>query len=134
MTYTNETKTDLSLGILTSENFEDLDSLFPIIEPFGSDSATFDNVLELLIETETLSLPEAVMMMVPEAWQNNEHIDPERKAWYQWASCLMEPWDGPALFTFADGRWVYNCDHKNQILQFFINKNSLSLFHRIVDR
>ncbi|PRP78286.1 hypothetical protein PROFUN_13917, partial [Planoprotostelium fungivorum] len=100
-------------GILESHVFDDLSSLFPIIEPFGSDSATFDNVLELIIENGVLSLPEAIMMMVPEAWQNNPYMDEKKKAWYQWASCIMEPWDGPALFTFADGRYCGACLDRN---------------------
>lgn len=93
-------------GVLQSKNFaEELDLLYPIIEEGGSDSAAFDNVLELLVINGVLSLPEAVMMMVPEAWQNNPDMDPKKRAFYEWAACLMEPWDGPALFTFADGRY-----------------------------
>lgn len=93
-------------GVMASELFGDeLDKLYPIIEEGGSDSAAFDNVLELLVINGVLSLPEAVMVMIPEAWQNDTHIDPKKKAFYEWAACLMEPWDGPALFTFADGRY-----------------------------
>ncbi|KAK9712432.1 glutamate synthase [NADH], partial [Basidiobolus ranarum] len=93
-------------GIMKSEKFgSDLEKLYPIIEDGGSDSAAFDNVLELLVINGVLSLPEAVMMMVPEAWQNNPYVTPERRAFYEWAACLMEPWDGPALFTFSDGRY-----------------------------
>ena len=84
---------------------EELESLYPIIEDGGSDSAAFDNVLELLTINGVLSLPEAVMLMVPEAWQDNTSMDPEKKAFYEWAACNMEPWDGPALFTFSDGRY-----------------------------
>eukprot|EP01117_Protostelium_nocturnum_P018127 TRINITY_DN7515_c0_g1_i1.p1 TRINITY_DN7515_c0_g1~~TRINITY_DN7515_c0_g1_i1.p1 ORF type:complete len:1182 (-),score=219.23 TRINITY_DN7515_c0_g1_i1:3627-7172(-) len=100
-------------GSATSILIEDLESLFPIIEPHGSDSASFDNVLELLIENGILSIAEAIMMMVPEAWQNDLQMDPKKKAWYQWASCLMEPWDGPALFTFSDGRFIGACLDRN---------------------
>lgn len=93
-------------GVLKSEFFgNDLDSLYPIIEDGGSDSAAFDNVLELLTINGVLSLPEAVMLLVPEAWQGNHTMDPAKAAFYEWAACLMEPWDGPALFTFADGRY-----------------------------
>ncbi|KAG0171861.1 glutamate synthase [NADH] [Apophysomyces sp. BC1034] len=93
-------------GVMTSDKFGDeLDMLYPIIEEGGSDSAAFDNVLELLVINGVLTLPEAVMMMVPEAWQTNEQMDPELKAYYKWAGSLMEPWDGPALFTFSDGRY-----------------------------
>ena len=91
---------------MTSGLFKDeLDSLYPIIEDGGSDSAAFDNVLELLTINGVLSLPEAVMLMVPEAWQDNIAMDQEKSAFYEWAACQMEPWDGPALFTFADGRY-----------------------------
>ncbi|KAL1932347.1 hypothetical protein VTP01DRAFT_9403 [Rhizomucor pusillus] len=93
-------------GVMVSDKFGDeLEMLYPIIEEGGSDSAAFDNVLELLVINGVLSLPEAVMMMIPEAWQNNDAMAPELKAFYQWAASLMEPWDGPALFTFSDGRY-----------------------------
>jgi len=84
---------------------DDLEGLYPIVEDGGSDSAAFDNVLELLSINGVLSLPEAVMLMVPEAWQGNSLMDPKKAAFYEWAACQMEPWDGPALFTFADGRF-----------------------------
>ncbi|MBW0488414.1 hypothetical protein O181_028129 [Austropuccinia psidii MF-1] len=93
-------------GNLASTRFGDsLESLYPIVETGGSDSAAFDNVLELLVVNGVMSLPEAIMMLVPEAWQNNAEMDPDKRAFYQWASCVMEPWDGPALFTFSDGRY-----------------------------
>jgi glutamate synthase (NADH) len=93
-------------GLMKSSLFGDeLELLYPIIEDGGSDSAAFDNVLELLVINGVLSMPEAVMLMVPEAWQDNNTMDPKKAAFYEWAACLMEPWDGPALFTFADGRY-----------------------------
>ncbi|POS86015.1 glutamate synthase [Erysiphe pulchra] len=93
-------------GLMASEVFgDDLELLYPIIEEGGSDSAAFDNVLELLTINGVLSLPEAVMLMVPEAWEGNALMDPSKTAFYEWAACQMEPWDGPALFTFADGRY-----------------------------
>lgn len=93
-------------GVMSSELFgDDIEKLYPVIEEGGSDSAAFDNVLELLVINGTLSLPEAVMVMIPEAWQNDKNIDSKKRAFYEWAACLMEPWDGPALFTFADGRY-----------------------------
>ena len=93
-------------GVMTSAFFKnELDQLYPIIEDGGSDSAAFDNVLELLTINGVLSLPEAVMLMVPEAWQDNTAMDAEKAAFYEWAACQMEPWDGPALFTFSDGRY-----------------------------
>ncbi|ELQ38300.1 ferredoxin-dependent glutamate synthase 1 [Pyricularia oryzae] len=93
-------------GVMQSDIFGDeLELLYPIVEDGGSDSAAFDNVLELLTINGVLSLPEAVMLMVPEAWQGNDHMDPKKAAFYEWAACQMEAWDGPALFTFADGRF-----------------------------
>ncbi|CCH44198.1 glutamate synthase (NADPH/NADH) [Wickerhamomyces ciferrii] len=93
-------------GVMESRVFgEELDKLYPIIEEGGSDSAAVDNVLELLTLNGVLSLPEAVMILVPEAWENDKNMDSKKKAFYQWAACLMEPWDGPALFTFTDGRY-----------------------------
>lgn len=93
-------------GVIASSLFgEQLDLLYPIIESGGSDSAAFDNVLELLVVNGVLTLPEAVMMLIPEAWQGNDIMDPEKRAFYNWAACLQEPWDGPALFTFSDGRY-----------------------------
>ncbi|KAJ3670906.1 hypothetical protein LUZ60_008332 [Juncus effusus] len=79
--------------------------LLPIVDATSSDSGAFDGVLELLIRAGR-SLPEAVMMMIPEAWQNDENMDPKRKALYEYFSALMEPWDGPALISFTDGRYL----------------------------
>jgi glutamate synthase (NADH) len=94
-------------GVMKSAKFAtQLESLYPIVEVGGSDSAAFDNVMELLVMNGAVSLPEAVMMMIPEAWQNQPNMEPEKRAFYEWAACLMEPWDGPALFTFSDGRYV----------------------------
>ncbi|MFC7968315.1 glutamate synthase large subunit [Streptomyces cinereoruber] len=79
-----------------------LDRIFPICTPDASDSASFDEVLELL-HLGGRSLPHAVLMMVPEAWENHESMDPARRAFYQYHSTMMEPWDGPACVTFTDG-------------------------------
>ena len=84
---------------------DDIKKLVPIIEEAGSDSAKFDNVLELLVRTGR-SLPHAVMMMIPEAWQQHEGMSPAKRAFYEYHSCLMESWDGPASIAFSDGRLV----------------------------
>ena len=81
---------------------DDIKKLLPIVEPNGSDSATFDNCLELLIRTGR-SLPHAVMMMIPEAWQNDPQMSDAKRAFYHFHSCMMEPWDGPASIAFTDG-------------------------------
>ena len=80
----------------------DLARLSPIVTPDASDSATFDEVLELL-HLGGRSLPHAVLMMIPEAWENHGEMDPARRAFYEFHSTLMEPWDGPALVSFTDG-------------------------------
>jgi len=83
----------------------DLARLFPIVTPGASDSATFDEVLELL-HLAGRSLPHAVLMMIPEAWENHAEMDPARRAFYAFHSSLMEPWDGPAAISFTDGTLV----------------------------
>jgi len=83
----------------------DLERLFPICTPEESDSASFDEVLELL-HLGGRSLPHAVLMMIPEAWENHAGMDPAKRAFYQFHSTLMEPWDGPASITFTDGTLV----------------------------
>ncbi len=80
----------------------DLDRIYPIVTPGNSDSASFDEVLELL-HLGGRSMPHAVLMMIPEAWENHTEMDPARRAFYEFHSTLMEPWDGPALVAFTDG-------------------------------
>lgn len=76
------------------------------MEPNLSDSGSADCVLEFLLHCGNRSLPEAVMTMVPEAWHNDPTMPKEKRDYYQWASCAMEPWDGPALVSFTDGRYI----------------------------
>ena len=78
------------------------ESLFPICTPGASDSASFDEVAELLMLSGR-PLPQAIMMMIPEAWENHAAMDPDRRAFYQYHSMFMEPWDGPAAVSFTDG-------------------------------
>ncbi|MFE0174828.1 glutamate synthase large subunit [Streptomyces sp. NPDC059002] len=84
---------------------EKIDRVFPICTPDASDSASFDEVLELL-HLGGRSLPHSVLMMIPEAWENHASMDPDRRAFYQFHSTMMEPWDGPACVTFTDGTQV----------------------------
>ncbi|MGC9450568.1 MAG: glutamate synthase large subunit [Oceanipulchritudo sp.] len=81
---------------------EDIKKLCPVINEDGSDSARFDNVLEFL-HLSGYDLAHAVMMMIPEPWERHEHMAPEKRAFYEFHACLMEPWDGPASITFSDG-------------------------------
>ncbi len=93
-------------GVMKSDLFGDeLSRLFPVIEPECSDSGNFDNALEFLYHAGR-SLPEAVMMMIPEAWQNHHSMSEEKRAFYEYHSALQEPWDGPASISFTDGKYI----------------------------
>jgi glutamate synthase (NADPH/NADH) large chain len=93
-------------SLFSSELFgDDIKKALPVINTNGSDSAMFDNCLELLVMSGR-SLPHAVMMMVPEPWENDEGMSKEKRAFYEYHSCLMEPWDGPAAVAFTDGRII----------------------------
>ena len=93
-------------GVLESDFFgSNLDKTLPVIETEVSDSGSFDNVLEFLLMNGR-SLQEAVLMMVPEAWQNDHEMSDQKKAFYEYFSNVMEPWDGPASVTFTDGRYI----------------------------
>ena len=88
--------------ILASPLYDNIKEIQPVIIPRGSDSACMDNVFEFLIQSG-YSLPHAMMMMVPEAWEKNPDMNPEKQAFYEFHDHLMEPWDGPASLTFTDG-------------------------------
>ena len=93
-------------GTASSDLFGDsISRLFPVVEPDVSDSGAFDNVLEFLLMTGR-TLQQAVMMMVPEAWQKNELMDAKKRTFYEFLSCIMEPWDGPASIAFTDGQYI----------------------------
>ncbi len=93
-------------GVVSSSLFgDDLAKLFPVVEPDCSDSGTFDNVLEFLLMTGR-TLQEAVLMMIPEAWQQQREMSAAKRAFYEYHSCLMEPWDGPASIAFTDGTYI----------------------------
>ena len=92
--------------IMKSDVFgSQIDKLFPIILPSKSDSASMDMVVELLTHTGR-SLPEIMMMMIPEAWEKHKTMSKERKAFYEYNGCIMEPWDGPASVPFTDGDYI----------------------------
>jgi len=93
-------------SLLKSEMYgDDIKKLFPVVEPNKSDSASFDNVLEFLFLTGR-SLPHALSMMVPESWNEKNPIPDSLKAFYEYHSTFMEPWDGPASLVFSDGRYI----------------------------
>ena len=94
-------------GMMDSKSFgDDTHQLLPATGDHMSDSGNFDSVLELITKASDRSLPEAVMMMIPEAWQDNIHLSDTKKAFYEYNSCVMEPWDGPAMVAFTDGRYI----------------------------
>ncbi|WP_461452902.1 glutamate synthase large subunit [Mucilaginibacter sp.] len=84
---------------------EEMDMLLPVIDNNQSDSACLDNIIEILLHSGR-SLPHVMMMLIPEAWDGNEQMDPIKKAFYEYHATLMEPWDGPAAITFTDGKLV----------------------------
>jgi glutamate synthase (ferredoxin) len=114
-------------ALFTSEIFgEDIKKIIPVINTDGSDSAQFDNCVELL----TLAgreLPHAMMMMIPEPWENHESMDPERRAFYEFHSCLMEPWDGPASMAFTDGKFIGACLDRNGLRpsRYYVTKDDV---------
>jgi glutamate synthase (NADPH/NADH) large chain len=93
-------------SLLKSDLFgDDLAKLYPVIQPGGSDSASFDNAVELLFQAGR-SIPHVMAMLIPEAWAGNPHMKPEKRAFYEYHASLMEPWDGPAAIAFTDGRVI----------------------------
>jgi glutamate synthase (NADPH) large chain len=84
---------------------EEMDMILPVVTEGQSDSACLDNMIELLTLTGR-SLPHVMMMLVPEAWDGNEHMDPVKKAFYEFHASMMEPWDGPASLSFTDGKMI----------------------------
>jgi glutamate synthase (NADPH/NADH) large chain len=95
----------LASDLYGPDSNSDIKKLFPVIQPDGSDSSAFDNALELLVQSGR-SLPHAMAMLIPEAWDGNPHMEDAKKAFYEFHCSLMEPWDGPAAITFTDGRVI----------------------------
>ena len=104
----------------------DTPKILPVINPNGSDSAMFDNILELLVLAGR-SLPHAMMMMIPEPWSNHESMDDDRRAFYQYHSSLMEPWDGPASIAFTDGKRIGAVLDRNGLRpsRYYVTKDDL---------
>jgi glutamate synthase (ferredoxin) len=105
---------------------DDMRKILPIINPNGSDSAMFDNTLELLVLAGR-PLPHAMMMMIPEPWSNHQSMDDAKRAFYQYHSCLMEPWDGPASIAFTDGRRIGAVLDRNGLRpsRYYVTKDGL---------
>jgi glutamate synthase domain-containing protein 2/glutamate synthase domain-containing protein 1/glutamate synthase domain-containing protein 3 len=114
---------------LTSSVFgDDVRKLIPLVNEEGSDSATLDNALELLVRGGR-SLPHAIMMLIPEAWGSDEHMDPDRRAFYEYHACMMEPWDGPAAVAFSDGRLIGAVLDRNGLrpARYLVTKDNLAV-------
>ena len=114
-------------GLLQSDVFgDDLKKILPIIREGGSDTATFDNVLEF-IHMAGRSLPHAILMMIPEPWSAHETMNPELKAFYEYHSSLMEPWDGPASIAFTDGTLIGAVLDRNGLRpsRYYVTKDDL---------
>jgi glutamate synthase (NADPH) large chain len=114
-------------GLLQSDLLgDDLKKILPIIREGGSDTATFDNVLEFLYMTGR-SLPHAILMMIPEPWSAHETMSPELKAFYEYHSSLMEPWDGPASIAFTDGTMIGAILDRNGLRpsRYYVTKDDL---------
>ena len=123
----NENWAHARQGMVSSELFgDDLKKVFPIIQEDGSDSAKFDNCLEFLALSGR-SLPHAVMMMIPEPWENHESMDEKKRAFYEYHSSLMEPWDGPASIAFTDGTVVGAVLDRNGLRpsRYYVTKDDL---------
>src|SRR5262247_1580858 len=105
---------------------EDIRKIPPIVNPNGSDSSMFDNVLELMVLSGR-SMPHAVMMMIPEPWSKHATMDPARRAFYQYHSSLMEPWDGPADIAFTDGKRIGAVLDRNGLRpsRYYVTKDDL---------
>ena len=113
--------------MLASELFgADLPKLFPIIQEDGSDSTKFDNCLEFLVLSGR-PLSHAMMMMIPEPWENHESMDEQKRAFYEYHSSLMEPWDGPASIAFTDGMRVGAVLDRNGLRpsRYYVTKDDL---------
>lgn len=115
-------------GVMKSEIFgDDLKKLYPVVEPNLSDSGSCDCVLEFLTLASDRTLPESVMTMVPEAWQNDKTMPQDKRDFYQWSACVMEPWDGPALISFTDGRYIGAILDRNGLRpsRFYVTKDNV---------
>ena len=114
-------------ALMASELFgDDLSKVFPVVLEDGSDSAIFDNCLEFLALSGR-SLPHAMMMMIPEPWENHESMADTKRAFYEYHSCLMEPWDGPASIAFTDGTRVGAVLDRNGLRpsRYYVTKDDL---------
>ena len=112
--------------LFASPLFDDIKKILPIIDEHGSDTASLDQALELLVLSGR-SLPHAMMMLIPEAWSGHESMSAEKKAFYEYHACLMEPWDGPASVAFTDGKTIGAVLDRNGLRpsRYYVTKDDL---------
>ncbi|KHD37970.1 glutamate synthase [Clostridium acetobutylicum] len=116
-------------GVLKSDVFgKKISDLFPIVNPKGSDSTSLDNTFELLV-ADGRPLAQALMMLIPEAWENNESMETWKRAFYEYQGTLIEPWDGPAAVAFTDGQQVGAVLDRNGLrpARYLITKNNIAV-------
>ncbi|MCC6388023.1 MAG: glutamate synthase large subunit [Dehalococcoidia bacterium] len=113
-------------ALMDSPHFDDIHKILPIIDEKGSDTACLDNAVELLVLAGR-PLPHAMMMLIPEAWSGHESMSAEKKAFYEYHSCLMEPWDGPASVAFTDGKNIGAVLDRNGLRpsRYYVTKDDL---------
>ncbi len=113
-------------SLLATPLFDDIQRILPIIDEDGSDTACFDNTLEFLV-LGGHPLAHAMMMMIPEAWDGHESMSPEKKAFYEYHSCVVEPWDGPASIAFTDGKSIGATLDRNGLRpsRYYVTKDDL---------
>ncbi|MCZ2109153.1 MAG: glutamate synthase large subunit [Dehalococcoidia bacterium] len=113
-------------ALMASPLYDDIKKILPVIDEYGSDTASLDQALELLVRSGR-SLPLAMMMLIPEAWQAHDSMSPEKKAFYEYNSCLMEPWDGPASVAFTDGKTIGAVLDRNGLRpsRFYVTRDDL---------
>ena len=113
-------------ALFASPLFDDIKKILPVIDEHGSDTASLDQALELLVLSGR-SLPLAMMMLIPEAWSGHESMSAEKKAFYEYQACLMEPWDGPASVAFTDGKTIGAVLDRNGLRpsRYYVTKDDL---------
>lgn len=114
---------------------EHLSKILPVIEANTSDSGAMDNAIEFILHASERELPETVMTLTPEAYQYDNTMSQEKKVFYQWSSCVMEPWDGPALIAFCDGKYAGATQDRNGLRpsRFYVTKDKLLIMASEID-
>ncbi|GJQ80095.1 hypothetical protein Trydic_g19378 [Trypoxylus dichotomus] len=114
---------------------DQLFKLYPVIEANTSDSGSLDNMIEFLVHAGKRNLPESIMTLIPEAWHNDSTMSQKKCDFYKWSACAMEPWDGPALIAFTDGRYAGAVQDRNGLRpsRFYVSKDNLMVMASEID-